>query len=123
MSDLTYVVNGMADKPLVWLHGAVKTPPFSANARVEAGGYLRRLQRGEKLSLPESRPMPSIGPGCHELRVQDQTVTWRILYYVGREAVVILEVFAKKTRRTPKPVIRTARKRLDVYIEAAEDGE
>ena len=111
----------MADKPLVWLHAAVKTPPFSNDARIEAGGYLRRLQRGEKLALPESRPMPSIGPGCHELRVHDENLTWRIVYYLGREAIVILDVFAKKTRATPKRVIDIARKRLDMYIDAAEN--
>jgi hypothetical protein len=47
---------GSADKPLVWLRGEIKTPPFSAAARVEAGVLLRRLQRGEKLALPRSRP-------------------------------------------------------------------
>jgi len=57
------------DKPLVWLHGEVKTPPFSRTARVEAGYLLRRLQTGEQLGLPFSRPMPSIGRRCHELRV------------------------------------------------------
>jgi hypothetical protein len=41
-----------SDKPLVWLHGEVKTPPFSKEARLEAGFLLRRLQAGEKLSLP-----------------------------------------------------------------------
>ncbi|HET7699063.1 MAG TPA: hypothetical protein VFK57_25315 [Vicinamibacterales bacterium] len=39
-----------ADKPLVWLHGEVRTPPFSTEARIEAGTLLRRLQRGERLS-------------------------------------------------------------------------
>jgi acyl-CoA synthetase (AMP-forming)/AMP-acid ligase II len=29
------------DKPLVWLHGDVKTPPFSRAARLEAGTLLR----------------------------------------------------------------------------------
>ena len=48
-------------KPLVWLRGRVKTPPFSVGARLEAGLLLRRLQRGDALSLPHSRPMPSIG--------------------------------------------------------------
>ena len=48
-------------KPLAWLHGEVKTPPFSQTARVEAGFLLRKLQDGETLSLPHSRPMPSIG--------------------------------------------------------------
>jgi hypothetical protein len=35
------------DRPLVWLHGEVKTPPFSRAARVEIGSLLRRVQRGE----------------------------------------------------------------------------
>jgi len=60
------------DKPLVWLHGEVRTPPFSKAARLEAGLLLRSLQRGENLSLPQSRPMPSIGPRCHELRIIDE---------------------------------------------------
>ncbi len=73
--------------------------------------------------MPESRPMPSIGPRCHELRVQGEKVTWRIPYYLGREAIVILEVFGKKTRKTPKRVIATAKRRLDLYLEAAEEGD
>jgi len=50
-------------------------------------------------------------------------VTWRIPYYLGREAIVILEVFGKKTRKTPKRVIATAKRRLDLYLEAAEEGD
>src|SRR5438874_13509319 len=48
------------DKPLVWLEGEIKTPPFTKAARIEAGTLLRRLQRGELLALPHSRPMRSI---------------------------------------------------------------
>ncbi len=51
----------LKDKDVVWLHGEVKTPPFSALARIEAGYLLRRLQLGEKLSMPQSRPMATIG--------------------------------------------------------------
>ena len=43
---------------MVWLRGAVKTPPFSAAARLEAGVLLRRLQRGDLLGMPHGRPMP-----------------------------------------------------------------
>lgn len=103
------------DKPLVWLAGEVKTPPFSAEARLEAGFLLRRLQRGDKLSLPHSRPMPSVARGCHELRVVDQSATWRIMYYVDSDAIVILHVFKKKTRATPKRVIELSRDRLHAY--------
>src|SRR2546425_11745736 len=100
-----------ADKDLVWLQGAIKTPPFSKEARIEAGVLLRKLQQGERLSLPHSRPMPSIGPGCHELRVQDHDVTWRILYYIDTDAIVLLEITDKKTRPTPQKGLdnRTAR--------------
>ena len=65
------------DKPLVWMHGEVKTPPFSKPARLEAGYLLRRLQRGDKIAMPHSRPMPSIGKRCHELRISDDKARWR----------------------------------------------
>jgi phage-related protein len=76
------------DKPLVWLRGEIKTPPLSSVARTEAGFLLRKLQMGELLSLPHSRPMPSIGSRCHELRIDDQDKTWRILYRIDNDAIV-----------------------------------
>jgi len=106
-----------ADKPLVWLHGEVKTPPLSVAGRVETGILLRRLQRGEALSMPQSRPMPIVGPRCHELRVPDETGTWRILYRVDSDAIVIAEVFRKKTRATPHQVIETCQRRLRAYAQ------
>ncbi len=106
------------DKPLVWLAGEVKSPPFSAEARVEAGLLLRRLQRGEHIGLPQSRPMPSVGRGCHELRIVDLGVSWRIIYFVDTDAVVIVEVFSKKTRATPKRVIDVCQNRLRTYRDA-----
>ena len=111
------------DKPLVWLRGEIKTPPFSPEARVEAGVLLRQLQRGEKLGMPRSRPMPAVGPGCHELRVPDRKLAWRLLYHVASDAVVVLDVFQKKTRTTPKRVIEEAGRRLQAYLRVTkEDG-
>lgn len=109
-----------AGKPLVWLHGEVKTPPFSSEARVEAGTLLRRLQRSEKLSLPHSRPMPAIGQRCHELRIQDRNVTWRVIYRADTDAVIVVEVFPKKTQATPQQVIEVCQRRLRQYDEAAK---
>ncbi len=108
------------DKPLVWLRGVVKTPPFGTEARVEAGFLLRRLQRGDGLSLPHSRPMPVIGPGCYELRILDGSVNWRIMYHIAPDAIVILDVFAKKTTATPKRVIAECRKRLAEFRRVAQ---
>ena len=105
------------DRPIVWLHGEVRTPPFSAAARIEAGLLLRRLQRGENLGLPHSRPMPSVGRRCHELRLQDEGHTWRVIYRVDSDAIVVLEVFAKKRPKTPQAVIEACRRRLKQYDE------
>lgn len=104
-------------KPLIWLHGEVKTPPFSLEARIEAGVMLRRLQSGESLGMPHSRPMPSVGGRCHELRVRDESAIWRIFYRVDPDAIVLLNVFSKKTAKTPASVIRACRGRLQRYDE------
>ena len=106
------------DKPLVWLHGQVKSPPLSQAARIEAGFLLRQLQKGVSLSMPHSRPMPSIGKRCHELRVVDEDATWRIIYRIDPDAVVILIVFSKKTSQTPKRVISVCKARLKDYDNA-----
>ncbi len=107
------------DKPQVWLHGEIKTPPFSIEARMEAGFFLRQLQAGEKLGLPHSRPMPVIGRRCHELRIVDEDATWRIVYRTDDDAIVIAEVFAKKTRTTSKGVIDICKRRLKEYDDAS----
>ena len=103
----------------MWLHGEIKTPPLSAAARIEAGYLLRRLQRGDHVSMPHSRPMPSIGKNCHELRVSDESGTWRVVYRIDDDAIVIFEVFAKKTAQTPKRVISVCKQRLRGYDDEA----
>lgn len=116
MSGMTYIY--AVTKPLAWLHGEVRSPPFSREARLEAGELLRRLQEGELLQLPHSRPMPEIGSGCHELRVTDQTTPHRIFYAIRPEAIVILGVLEKKTRTTPRGVLRACAARLRRFEEA-----
>jgi phage-related protein len=59
--------------------------------------------------------MPVIGGRCHELRVQDETATWRIVYRTDGDAVVILEVFSKKSQQTPQHVIDVCKERLKRY--------
>jgi len=107
------------EKPLVWLSGEVKTPPFTSEARIEAGFLLRRLQRGESPGMPHARPVRGIGPRCGELRIRDETETWRIMYRADPDAIVILEIFSKKTAATPKWVIENCRRRLQRYDQEA----
>ena len=59
--------------------------------------------------------MGPIGPRCHELRIVDQKISWRIIYRIDPDAVVILEVFEKRSRQTPKAVIDACKKRLQNY--------
>lgn len=65
--------------------------------------------------------MKAIGPGCHELRVIDTDVIWRIVYGLASDAVVILDVFAKKTKATPRNVIENSRRRWQKYLHDVED--
>jgi phage-related protein len=88
-------------------------------ARVEAGYSRRQLQDGVALGLPHSRPLPSVGPRCHELRIPDRSRTWCLVYDVAADAVGILEVFSKKTTATPQRALMTCRTRLVAYRAAS----
>lgn len=134
MSNLTYrstirqwglyqsAVKNTAMKPtrkdLVWWRAEKPhTPPFSQEARRLVGYLLGLLQAGENIGMPFSRPMPSIGKRCHELRVYDtgRKVNWRVIYRIDDDAIVIAETFSKKRGRTPKKYIETAKRRLIDY--------
>ena len=65
--------------------------------------------------MPQSRAMPSIGARCHELRINDADTTWRLIYRIDPDAIVLCEVFEKKTQRTPKSVIDVCQQRLRLY--------
>jgi phage-related protein len=88
---------------------------MSQSARIEAGYLLRLLQRGDSVGMPHSRPMPAIGSRCHELRIVDANKIWRIIYRIDSDAVVITDVFEKKTQKTPKRVIDACKRRLRDY--------
>ena len=114
----------MADKIVVWLTGeSLKSPPFSQDAKLEAGYLIWRLQNGELLGLPHSRPMSSIGRRCHELRIQDKDVTWRIIYRIDPDAIVIVMFFKKKTAATAKSVLETSKQRLKEYDDGCKEAE
>jgi phage-related protein len=102
-------------KPLVWLHGEVKTPPFTREGRQEAGMLLRLLQQGETLGMPHAEALPDVGPRCGALRVRDGEHNWRIMYRIDRDFILILDVYSKKTRKIPQAVIDRCKQRLKQY--------
>ncbi len=108
------------DKPLWWLTDTIRTPPFSDAARIEAGYRIRMLQQRFTLTMPQSRPMPAIGPRVHELRIPDVTHTWRIVYRIDDDVILVVEIFSKKTTATPHAVIERCRARLGAYDRARQ---
>jgi phage-related protein len=100
---------------VIWLKGRVHSPPFSIAARKEAGVLIGRLQKGKHLSMPVSRPLKAIGRHCHELRIPDVDHDWRIVYAIEHDAILILDVFSKKTDKTPWIVIESCRRRFERY--------
>lgn len=111
------------EKELFWLHGEIRTPPFSTAARVEAGRLLRQLQQGESLAMPHSRPMSSIGPRCHELRVRDEKVSWRVFVRIDDDLILVLGIEPKKSRTTPKSLIDVLQNRLRRYSNAMREAD
>lgn len=101
--------------------GEIQTPPLPTEARREAGYLLRLLQEGESLGMPTSRPIPAIGPRCHELRITAENTTWRIVYVIDNLALVVLEVFSKKTNQTPDEVINICKQRRRTYLDAVKE--
>ena len=65
--------------------------------------------------MPQSRPMSVIGARCHELRIKDGDSIWRLVYRIDPDAIVVLDIFQKKTAKTPNSVIQNCRKRLKEY--------
>jgi phage-related protein len=93
---------------------------MAISGRLEMGFLLRRLQHGEPIAPPHSKPMPTVGKRCHELRVQDIRGNWRLIYRVETDAIVILDIFSKKTQKTPASVLENCRLRLKEYENACK---
>ena len=88
---------------------------MSSAARVEPGYLLGLVQEGVSLGMPQSRPLPQIGPRCHELRVRDEDTNWRIIYRIDDRAILVVDIFKKKSATTPKRVIEACNRRLRAY--------
>lgn len=105
-------------KPFEFYFCDVPDPQMSEEAKAEVATLIRRLRSGEKLSMPHSRPMSSIGPRCHELRVREGDGNWRVFYRVDPDVVVAVHVLWKTTQKTPDAIVDLCQKRFRQYDEA-----
>jgi phage-related protein len=78
------------------------------------------LQEGERLGMPQAEPLPIVGARCGALRIRDGEHNWRIMYRIDNDAVLVLEVYAKKTRKIPDVVIARCKQRLKRFNAAAK---
>ena len=86
---------------------------FPKEVKGELADAVARLEIGHMLSMPLSRPMPSIGKGVHELRFRDRSGVYRVVYYLaGAGAVYLLHAFMKEKGQTPRQNIEIVKKRL-----------
>src|SRR5205809_2839908 len=92
---------------------AVEIARLPDEVRCDLADAVARLEVGLMLTMPLSRPMPSMGRGVHELRLKDRSGAYRVVYaLVQRGAVHVLHAFKKKTQGTPLKNLELARKRL-----------
>jgi phage-related protein len=83
---------------------------FPEDARHDAGYQLEKVQRGD--APDDFKPIPAVGKGVEEIRIWDQSGTYRVIYTARvRDAIYVLHAFQKKTKATPKRELDLARKR------------
>jgi phage-related protein len=99
-------------KPVQFLGDALKSlRDFSEDAKQDAGYQLDKVQRGEQPD--DFKPMPSIGKGVEEIRIWDDSGTYRVIYTARLvDAVYVLHAFQKKTQAMPKRDIDIAKERF-----------
>ena len=84
---------------IVWNKKTIKkVQGFPDQVKKELGHLLFKLQRGESLGMPQSRPMPSLRNGCSELRVKGEDGVYRVFYFLKIENEII--VFQKIIKDT-----------------------
>jgi phage-related protein len=83
---------------------------FPEDVRQDAGYQLDKLQRG--LQPDDFKPMPTIGKGVEEIRLWDDSGTFRVIYSARlKEMVIVLHAFQKKTQATSRQDMELAKRR------------
>ena len=83
---------------------------FPELARRQAGYDLFMLQVGREPA--DFKPLPAVGSGAYEIRIPDAAGAFRVVYVAKfEEAIYVLHVFQKKTRKTSQADIKLAAQR------------
>lgn len=92
------------------------------DVRKDLGSILTKLQKREKVGMPDVRAMPSVAKGCSEIRLKDTSGIFRVFYLIESEdGILVFHAFKKKTEQTPQKEIETAQRRLKIFLRELED--
>jgi phage-related protein len=95
---------------------------FPEAAKHESGYQIDRVQHG--LEPDSFKPMTSIGKSVYEIRVQDPSGAFRVIYIAKFEqCVYVLHCFQKKTQKTAQKDLNLAKNRLSELRKELRDGE
>ena len=93
-------------KPIRFLGNALKClRDFPEDARQDAGYQLDKVQRGGQPD--DFKPMPSIGKGVEEIRIWDDTGTYRVIYTARLKTKWSCFTHSRKRRRRHSGTILT----------------
>lgn len=101
-------------KKVIW-HPSARSEirNFPEQVRNELGYLIFRLQKGDRLDMPQSKPIPAVAKGVYELRVRGSDVAYRAFYYLKyEEGILVFHCFKKKTQKTPLKEIERGIKNL-----------
>jgi phage-related protein len=92
---------------------------FPQEARQDAGYQLYQVQMGR--DPQDFKPMTTGGAGVYEIRVTDDTGTYRVMYVAKfNESVYVLHCFQKKSQKTKKEDLILAQKRYRELLQEVQ---
>lgn len=92
--------------------------------RKDLGSILTKLQKGKSVGYPDTKSMSAVAKGVFEIRLKDTSGIFRAFYLIKTEyGIVVFHAFKKKSQKTPKHEIETARLRLHAYLKELENED
>lgn len=93
-------------------------------AKKDLGSILTKLQKGAEVGYPDTEPINTVAPGVFEVRLKDASGIFRAFYVVkSQHGILVFHAFKKKSQKTPKHEIETARKRLNAYLKELDNAD
>jgi phage-related protein len=108
----------LGDKPLVWGGRGNQNPSVLAKSQIGSGIFASETAAERNARHASFSTAAVDWSAVPELRINDERSAWRIVYRIDSDAIIILDVFSKKNRTTPKVIVDLCKRRLREYENA-----